>query len=152
MFQLKEDGFTHVDGLDGSAKMLEEAKSRNVYQKYIHCVITAEPMDIEDGKLWTLHYINIMNQLRDTAEVFGSGIDWVCELSEWPRLQPQHEFDFPIGSPAFGPIPCKFHSFTSFSIIIIDQVLLVRDVDTTKKETRWCPFSICKGLIHILIS
>ena len=48
--QLKERGFTNVDGLDGSKEMLERAKEKGIYKNYIHAVVGAQPIEgVEKG-------------------------------------------------------------------------------------------------------
>ena len=50
MFQLKLQGFQHIDALDPSEGMLEKAKSKNVYDRYICDFFTEKQLDIPEGK------------------------------------------------------------------------------------------------------
>ncbi|KAL4232350.1 ubiE/COQ5 methyltransferase [Mactra antiquata] len=46
---LKQQGFQHIDALEPSEKMLEEAKAKNLYEKYINDYITEKPLNIEEN-------------------------------------------------------------------------------------------------------
>jgi len=50
MLQLKIQGFQHIDALDPSEGMLEKAKSRNLYDRYICDYITDKQLDILESK------------------------------------------------------------------------------------------------------
>lgn len=48
--QLKKHGFQHIDALDPSQGMLDKAKEKNLYERYICDFITDKHLDIEDSK------------------------------------------------------------------------------------------------------
>lgn len=47
--QLKKHGFQHIDALDPSQGMLDKAKEKNLYERYICDFITDKHLDIEDN-------------------------------------------------------------------------------------------------------
>lgn len=49
-FQLKQQGFVHIDALDPSEGMLEKAKARSLYENYICDYITDKQLDIQESK------------------------------------------------------------------------------------------------------
>lgn len=51
LFQLKKHGFQHIDALDPSQGMLDKAKEKDLYEKYICDFITDNHLDIEESKL-----------------------------------------------------------------------------------------------------
>ena len=44
-FQLKERGYTNIDALDGSEGMLQQAKAKGIYNKYIHAFLCPHPVE-----------------------------------------------------------------------------------------------------------
>ena len=49
LLQLKKLGFKHIDALDPAEGMLQRAKEKNIYERYICDYITDKPLDIEPG-------------------------------------------------------------------------------------------------------
>ncbi|KAL4228392.1 Methyltransferase domain [Mactra antiquata] len=47
--QLRKHGFKHIDALDPSQGMLDKAKEKNLYERYICDFITEKPLDIEEN-------------------------------------------------------------------------------------------------------
>ena len=49
-FQLRKEGFCHIDALDPSKAMLAVAKKDDLYENYIYEFITDKQLPIESGK------------------------------------------------------------------------------------------------------
>ena len=49
-FQLREQGFRHIDALDPSEAMLSRAKKDNLYDNYINDFLTEKPLPISPGE------------------------------------------------------------------------------------------------------
>ncbi|XP_060911392.1 methyltransferase-like protein 27 isoform X2 [Labrus mixtus] len=47
--QMKELGFGHFVGIDGSKRMLEEAKKKGLYQDLKQCILVQEPLPVQSG-------------------------------------------------------------------------------------------------------
>ena len=48
--QLAKYGFSNIDALDASEAMLNKAKEKGTYKKYIYSYMSSDPLDIPDGK------------------------------------------------------------------------------------------------------
>ena len=53
IFQLRAEGFRHIDALDASEAMMNVAMENNLYEKYFCEFIGAKPLPIETGKIYT---------------------------------------------------------------------------------------------------
>ena len=48
-FQLYDAGYTNLDALEPSSKMLELAKKRNIYKRHMCEYLGPKKLDIDDG-------------------------------------------------------------------------------------------------------
>ena len=78
MFQLKLQGFQHIDALDPSEGMLEKAKSRNLYDRYICDYITDKQLDIPESKCPNVTTVYVYMQVVATVAEFVT-MNW-CQL------------------------------------------------------------------------
>ena len=49
IFQLRQVGFANIDALDPNEALLEIAKQRDVYDRYVMDYLTAKPCSIPEG-------------------------------------------------------------------------------------------------------
>ena len=55
--QLSKEGYENVDTVDGSAKMLEKAKERNVYKQLVCAFVGPDKMAFNEGICSSLYLV-----------------------------------------------------------------------------------------------
>ncbi|XP_067665495.1 methyltransferase-like protein 27 isoform X2 [Haliotis asinina] len=64
--EMRKRGFLHIDGLEPSEKMLEQAKKKNLYERYICDILADKTLDITDDTY------NIVTVVGLSSEVFST--------------------------------------------------------------------------------
>ncbi|XP_046373203.1 methyltransferase-like protein 27 [Haliotis rufescens] len=80
--QMRKHGFLHIDGLDPSEGMLEQAKKNNLYERYICDILADNTLDISDDTYTVVTVVGLSSEffkklpvkaLEELARVTKSG-------------------------------------------------------------------------------
>ncbi|XP_046547356.1 uncharacterized protein LOC124257355 isoform X3 [Haliotis rubra] len=64
--KMRKQGFLHIDGLEPSERMLEQAKKNNLYERYICDILADKTLDIADDTY------NIVTVVGLSSEIFST--------------------------------------------------------------------------------
>ncbi|XP_046547353.1 methyltransferase-like protein 27 isoform X2 [Haliotis rubra] len=64
--EMRKQGFLHIDGLEPSERMLEQAKKNNLYERYICDILADKTLDIADDTY------NIVTVVGLSSEIFST--------------------------------------------------------------------------------
>ncbi|XP_071104267.1 methyltransferase-like protein 27 [Haliotis cracherodii] len=60
--QMRKHGFLHIDGLDPSEGMLEQAKKNNLYERYICDILAENTLDISDDTYTVVTVVGLSSE------------------------------------------------------------------------------------------
>ncbi|XP_071104275.1 methyltransferase-like protein 27 [Haliotis cracherodii] len=68
-FEMRKHGFVHIDGLEPSQNMLDEAKKSNLYERYICDVLGENTLDIADDSYTVVTMVGLSSEIMKKLTV-----------------------------------------------------------------------------------
>ncbi|XP_046547347.1 methyltransferase-like protein 27 [Haliotis rubra] len=67
--EMRKQGFLHIDGLEPSEKMLEQAKKNNLYERYICVILADKTLDIADDTYDIVTVVGLSSEIFSTLPI-----------------------------------------------------------------------------------